>query len=368
MIWEGEIKCRKKNGSTCWTYSTMAVLVNDENQNIGYSILSIDETDKKLIRQNNIELKTVKDTLGNAAKMARLGSWEWDNKKDIIKFSKITHEIFGTEPSQTINFDMLKSLVVKDDKRRYKRVFNRAVKKKINFNFEYRIYKDDDIRKIWVIGNPIVEKGEVVRVTGIVQDVTELKQVEEELEEAQKIAKVGHYNYNVNKNIFTNSYIIDEIFGFDNSKEKRFKVWQLLVHQDDRKRVVDYFKDIVISKDRFDIEYRVVNRKTKNIRWVHMLGELSFDRNGNISSYFGTIQDITKRKELENDLQQAHNVFENTHDGILVTDENGNILNVNNSFETITGYKLSEVMGLNPSILKSGLHDDAFYKKSLERG
>ncbi len=41
--------------------------------------------------------------------------------------------------------------------------------------------------------------------------------------------------------------------------------------------------------------------------------------------------DITKRKELESNLLQAHNVFENTHDGILVTDEKGNILNVNNS-------------------------------------
>ncbi|RXJ68885.1 hypothetical protein CRV08_05455 [Halarcobacter ebronensis] len=365
-ILEEECKSLKKDGTTYWIFSTISALKNDENERVGYSIFSIDITDKNIIKQNNLELKTVKETLDNAAKIAKLGTWEWDIKKDIIKFSKIANDIFGIQTGQFVDFETLKKLVVKDDKRRYRRIFNRAVKKKLSFNFEYRIYKNDEIRKLWVIGNPIVENNQVVRITGIVQDVTELKQVEEELEEAQKIARVGHYNYNANKDIFTNSYIIDEIFGFDNNKEKSLRVWQLLIHQEDRKRVTKYFKDIVALKDKFDIEYRVVNRKTQAIKWVHMLGELSFDRNGKISSYFGTIQDITKRKELESDLQQAHNVFEHTHDGILVTDEDGNILNVNKSYEKITGYKLEEVIGLNPSILKSGVHDDEFYKELWE--
>ena len=360
--WEGEIKSLKKDGTTYWLYTTIAEIVDDNNEKVGYSTLSMDITDKNIIKQNNLELKTVKETLDNAVKIAKLGTWEWDISKDLMKFSKISYEIFGLNEGVPINFEILKSFVVKDDKKRYKRVINRSLKKKTPFSFEHRIYRGFDVRKIWVIGNPIIENGKLVRVTGIFQDITELKKVEEELEEAQKIAKVGHYNYNLKRDIFTNSYIIDEIFGLDEKTNKNFKNWLNLIHQGDRKRVQKYFNKTYKAEDNFDIEYRVVNRKTKKIKWVHMLGELSFDREGTISTFFGTIQDITNRKELESDLVQAHNVFENTHDGILVTDDKGNILNVNKSFEKITGYKLQEVMGLNPSILKSGYHDEKFYQ------
>lgn len=360
--WEGEIKNLKKDGTTYWVKSTIAPILDDNKNLIGYSTLSSDITDKNIIKQNNLELKTIKETLDNAVKIAKLGTWEWNLSKDLLKFSKIAYEIFGLDQSSSIAFDTLRNFVVKEDRKRYKRVINRALKKKIPFSFEYRIYRGFEIRKLWVIGNPIIENKKMIRVSGVIQDITELKQVEEELKEAQKIARIGHYNYNLKENIFTNSYIIDEIFGFDEKKEKNFKYWLYSIYEGDRKRVKKYLNEVYRAKEKFDTEYRVEDEKNKGMRWVHMLGELSFDRDGNITTFFGTIQDITKRKELESNLLQAHNVFENTHDGILVTDEKGNILNVNNSFEKITGYKLQEVIGLNPSILKSGVHDDNFYE------
>ncbi|WP_320036051.1 PAS domain S-box protein [Halarcobacter sp.] len=360
--WEGERKNLRKDGTTYWLKSTITPIIDDTENVIGYSTLNVDITDKNIVKQNNLELKTIKETLDNAVKIAKLGTWEWNLTHDIMKFSKISYEIFGLEEGILIDFESFKNFVVKDDKKRYKRIINKALKKKSSFSFEYRIYRGFEIRKVWVIGNPIIENRKVVRFTGILQDITELKKVEEELEEAQKIAKIGHYNYNIKDDIFTNSYIIDEIFGFDEKIIKHFRVWSNLIHKDDKERVKKYFDGIYKENKKFDTEYRIINKKTNSIRWVHMLGELSFDREGNVISFFGTIQDITSRKELESDLLQAHNVFENTHDGILVTDDEGKILNVNKSFETITGYKLEEVIGLDPSVLKSGVHDDDFYK------
>jgi len=319
--------------------------------------------DKNDMKKTNLELKTVKNTLSNAVKMAKLGTWEWDLVKETIKFSKIAYDIFGIDQKRSISFDDLKSFVIKDDKKRYKRAISRALKKKTGFSFEYRIYKNFKIRKLWVIAEPIIKNNEVIKLSGVIQDITQLKKVEEELNEAQKIARIGHYNYNIKENIFTNSYIIDEIFGFSENEDRNFKYWLSSIYDGDRKKVKKYLNDTFRSNEKFDTEYRVINKKDNKIKWVHMLGELSFDRNGNITTFFGTIQDITKRKELENNLLQAHNVFENTHDGILVTDEKGKIVNVNRSFEKITGYKLNEVKGLNPSILKSNFHDKSFYKE-----
>lgn len=56
-------------------------------------------------------------------------------------------------------------------------------------------------------------------------------------------------------------------------------------------------------------------------------------------------------------------VFDNVSEGIVLTDDKANILIVNPSFEFVTGYQLNEVIGKNPSILQSGIHDDSFYHK-----
>ncbi|WP_419865883.1 putative bifunctional diguanylate cyclase/phosphodiesterase [Ureibacillus xyleni] len=54
-------------------------------------------------------------------------------------------------------------------------------------------------------------------------------------------------------------------------------------------------------------------------------------------------------------------IFENIYEGIMVTDADRNIIIVNPAFEIVTGYKFDEVVGKNPTILQSGVHDRAFY-------
>lgn len=76
--------------------------------------------------------------------------------------------------------------------------------------------------------------------------------------------------------------------------------------------------------------------------------------------------DITERKRYEYKMKEALAVFENTHDGIVVTDKDGNIINVNPSFELASGYSKHEVLNQNPRILQSGLHEESFYKTFWE--
>jgi diguanylate cyclase (GGDEF)-like protein/PAS domain S-box-containing protein len=71
-------------------------------------------------------------------------------------------------------------------------------------------------------------------------------------------------------------------------------------------------------------------------------------------------RDITERKRAEHELRIAATAFE-TQEGILIADAAGNILRVNRAFTDITGYTPQEVIGKNPRILSSGLHDASFY-------
>lgn len=72
-------------------------------------------------------------------------------------------------------------------------------------------------------------------------------------------------------------------------------------------------------------------------------------------------RDISERKLSEEQLKQAASVFGSANEGIMITDPNGCIADVNDAFTAITGYARDEVLGRNPSILRSGLHDAEFY-------
>ena len=77
--------------------------------------------------------------------------------------------------------------------------------------------------------------------------------------------------------------------------------------------------------------------------------------------FYAFVRDITVQKLNQDRLQVAANVFEHSREGILVTDENARIIEVNQAFTRITGYIRGDVLGRNPSLLSSGRHAEDFY-------
>jgi PAS domain S-box-containing protein len=73
------------------------------------------------------------------------------------------------------------------------------------------------------------------------------------------------------------------------------------------------------------------------------------------------VRDITERKAIEEKLQLSASVFTSTHEGIIITDTDNNIVDVNGAFTTITGYSYADVCGKNPKILQSGRNNQEFY-------
>jgi diguanylate cyclase (GGDEF)-like protein/PAS domain S-box-containing protein len=74
-------------------------------------------------------------------------------------------------------------------------------------------------------------------------------------------------------------------------------------------------------------------------------------------------RDISAQKQAEDRLQLAASVFAETTEGIIITDIDASIIDVNPAFTDITGYSHDEVIGHNPSLLQSGYHDEAFYQR-----
>ena len=74
-------------------------------------------------------------------------------------------------------------------------------------------------------------------------------------------------------------------------------------------------------------------------------------------------QDIARRERAEEQLKLSASVFHHSHEGVMITDAEARILDVNPAFTRITGYTRDEAIGLNPRILHSGLHDVSWFAR-----
>ena len=100
------------------------------------------------------------------------------------------------------------------------------------------------------------------------------------------------------------------------------------------------------------------------IFFLEFLGRY-LEMTGTVESAVIVIRDITKEKNLEQiKLQSA--ALQRAANAIVITDNEGAVIWVNRSFRLLTGYMLEEVYGRNLGILKSGQHDNSFYRNLWE--
>ena len=117
---------------------------------------------------------------------------------------------------------------------------------------------------------------------------------------------------------------------------------------------------IVPNRQTRTYEIALRHRDGHNIRTEFRATNL-FNEDGSVMGVMAFVVDLTVRKQAEERLQLAANVFDHAREGITITDAQGIIIDVNDAFSRITGYLREEALGQSPSILKSGRQDKAFY-------
>jgi diguanylate cyclase (GGDEF)-like protein/PAS domain S-box-containing protein len=160
--------------------------------------------------------------------------------------------------------------------------------------------------------------GEIIGVLGIAPDITEyieaedrLRESEESLRQAQKIAGLGSYTLDILSGVWTSSDILDEILGIDRAYERTVGGWLDLLHPDDRSVMSDYFQREVLGQGKpFDKEYRIVRRSDGVECWVHGMGRLTFDAQGQPVTMHGTIQDTTEKQHTEAALRESKELLQ----------------------------------------------------------
>jgi PAS domain S-box-containing protein len=133
----------------------------------------------------------------------------------------------------------------------------------------------------------------------------ELQESKARLEEAQRIANVGHYSWNLIENRVIWSDEVYRIYGLDPQQGTidLAKVSEM-IHPEDRELVFRAAEEALQSGTPADIEHRLV-RPNGEVRTIHSVGTVKRDTSGRPYEMFGTAQDITDRKRAEEALKQS---------------------------------------------------------------
>jgi signal transduction histidine kinase len=147
------------------------------------------------------------------------------------------------------------------------------------------------------------------------EDITDRRQAEISLiksknllSESQNVARIGSYVLDIKNDQWDSSDVLDEIFDIDKNYNKNISGWLKLVYTNDRDMMINYFNtNILQNNEPFNKEYRIQRIKNQNILWVHGLGKLELDEDGDPIKMIGTIQDISIRKEFEIEKEALEN-------------------------------------------------------------
>jgi len=244
-----------------------------------------------------------------AEKDMDMGYWDWNMVSDTVTWSDGFNRIFGFNGAHvTPSFDTAAPYMHPDDRESLKMAIVKTIHSNARLETEFRIMKEDGKEhSIHGSGKVIFTKEAMpVRMFGTIHDITERKRTERALHAkehrlsvAQSVARMGFLDWNLETNGIELSDMIYELLGIE-PRDGGYTVNDIvaLIHPDDRDFVKENLDLAVHGKKNYDIEHRMV-QSDDTIVWVHARGELFLEPDGNPVCFFGTVIDITQRKQVE---------------------------------------------------------------------
>lgn len=188
------------------------------------------------------------------------------------------------------------------------------------------------------------------RTTELEEAYYSLKDSERSLTEAQELAHVGNWVWDIKTDKGDWS---DELYCiFERNHQESaptYDEYLNYVHPDDRKYVTDAFQK-AINGIPYSIDHRIVLANGEE-RTIHIKSKVVFDEKNTPIQVKGIVQDITERKKAKEKIERLANIIEYTNDGIGLITPEGIVLEWNKGEEQIYGYNIEDIVGRHISVL-----------------
>jgi PAS domain S-box-containing protein len=365
----------RRDGELRWIGHHCRPMHDDTGRYIGRRGSNHDITERK---QAEIALRDSERRLNLAQDAARVGTWEWDVGTNLNYWTDEVFRLYGLEPgSCEPSYEAWLQSIHPADRESAGRIAGEAMSKAESLALEWRVNLPDDAER-WLIsrGQPQFDAGgKLVGYLGIIIDITEqrraaatLEKVRTTLEEAQKIAHLGSFEYIAGTGVTLWSGEEYRIYGLDPSgpSPEYGEMLARCIHPEDAAILDETFKRAMQGNAVYELEHRIV-RPDGTVRWVYDRAQPYFDAAGKLLRYIGVTMDITERKRVDEELdahrqrleelverrtqeltqrsQDLADLYDNAPCGYHSLGPDGTILKANATELNLLGYAREEFVG-----------------------
>ncbi|HEY9606869.1 MAG TPA: PAS domain S-box protein, partial [Allocoleopsis sp.] len=256
----------------------------------------------------------------------------------------------------TMNFQ---SITHPDDLDTGLRLIQRLLAGEIDYYKQEKRYLHKQGHSVWAIVSVSLvrdEQGQPLYFIAQAQDISDRIQSEQALcrssallKQAQSLARIGNWEFDVSTQKSTWSEEIFRIFGLDSTEsEPNYAGVMQLFHPEDGEKYHQLVQRVLAEGTPYDTDLRYF-RSDGFLGWLNVRGEAVFDSQGRVIRLLGTAQDITERKQAQERLQQAHQkltfLIQNTPLAAIEWDSQFRVSSWSQRAEEIFGWKAEEVLG-----------------------
>jgi len=308
--WEGETINYRKDGTPYRVQWTIAPVRGTEREIEYWVSVQRDVTEK---RTHEEELRRQKRLLEQTQRLA--GAWEMDLHSGTMSWSDEVYRIHEVEPETELSIDDGIEFYAPEARPKIREAVDRCVQEGEAYDLELPIVTAKGNRR-WVrtVGAPSERKaGEVVKVAGAFQDITERRETEEELRHSREQlsmavegGNIGTWNWDLETDrvVFNRQWA--EMLGYSRDElDFHFSVWEELVHPDDLPRAMKVLEAYLEGhSDTYNPEIRM-RTKSGDWKWIQAIGKvLERDEEGTPTRAAGIHLDIDERKRAEQALKE----------------------------------------------------------------
>ena len=356
-----EFEIEGLRGTRRWIETHAAPMRDANEKTTKILAVSRDVTERKrteeTLRQNEFDLN-------EAEHIAQVGHWSWDAQSNVISLSSEMARIWECDrvvPIRDLK-KIIKDRVHPDDQANVLATTQASFMAQNVAPFEYRVVlSDGTVKAIWAKPGKTTKdtNGNIIRVSGIVQDISERKQIEatlreseERLEQTFDASPIGMALANPLGRFIKVNRAFCAMLGWSEA-ELLATDFDSITHPDDRALTKQNFIEMAKgTRQSLQMDTRYLHKSGRTV-----LAQLNVNviRNGRGAPlhYVAQYQDITERKTAEGQLHKLSLAVEQSPASIIITDINGQIEYVNDAFVQSTGYSREQAIGQNQNILKS---------------
>jgi PAS domain S-box-containing protein len=354
--WRGEICNRGKDGALHWVDAIIAPFLGKDGRvqkyvSIGTNISASKATEYKL-RSNEAFLERI-------GSIAGIGGWEFDLGTRRVTWSSQTYRVLEVDSAYEPNAETQTAFYATEVRPVIESAIAECAENGVAWDLEVPAETAKG-RPIWVrsIGAPEWQDGRVVRLIGVVQDVTSRRAIQTQLKDsaerfsiAADSAGIGVWEMDSTKDILTWDAWMYRMYGIQKTgTAKNHASWLSALHPDDRPRCEAEVEAASRGPNDFNSEFRII-RPSGEVRYIKAASRAERDVNGISLRMIGVNFDVTdaRRNEIVARRETAsllQTVLDSASEvAIIATDANLTIKVFNSGAERMLGFTSSEMMG-----------------------